>query len=60
MSAGNENETEQNLAELRQILTQPYKDVCNNCRGTGKIKQAHNSRVCPKCKGSGQRLLKLL
>jgi DnaJ-class molecular chaperone len=60
MSAADESETEQNLAELRLILAQPYKDVCNNCRGTGSVKDAHMSRDCPKCRGTGQRLLRLL
>lgn len=45
------------LAELRAILEKPYQDICNVCRGTGKIAR---SNTCPKCKGSGQRLLKLL
>lgn len=47
----------QALAELRAILEKPYQDICNVCRGTGKIAR---SNTCPKCKGSGQRLLKLL
>ena len=47
----------QALNELQTILRKPYQDVCNICNGAGKITQ---SSVCPKCKGSGHRLLKLL
>lgn len=45
------------VQELESILRQPYRDVCNVCKGAGKITALSN---CPKCKGSGQRLLKLL
>lgn len=45
------------LVELRAILKKPYKDVCNVCNGAGHITSAS---PCPKCKGSGQRLLRLL
>lgn len=45
------------VQELESILKQPYKDVCNVCKGAGKITALSD---CPKCKGSGQRLLKLL
>lgn len=47
----------QALRELQAILRIPYKDVCNVCKGGGAI--TANS-TCPKCKGSGQRLLRLL
>jgi DnaJ-class molecular chaperone len=47
----------QALDELQSILRKPYQDVCNVCNGAGKITQ---TSVCPKCKGSGQRLLRLL
>jgi DnaJ-class molecular chaperone len=47
----------QALLELQAILKKPYKDVCHVCRGEGKIT---NSSNCPKCKGSGQRLVRLL
>lgn len=49
--------TKQALTELQSILKKPYQDVCNVCNGAGKIT---DRSVCPKCKGSGQRLLKLL
>lgn len=45
------------LVELRTILKKPYQDVCNVCKGSGKITAIS---TCPKCKGSGQRLLKLI
>lgn len=45
------------LNELKDILEQPYADVCNVCKGSGKITE---NSACPKCKGSGERLLKLL
>jgi DnaJ-class molecular chaperone len=45
------------LMELQSILKKPYQDVCNVCKGDGKIT---GTSICPKCKGSGQRLLKLL
>lgn len=51
------NVTKQALSELQSILKKPYQDVCNVCNGAGKIT---NNSTCPKCKGSGQRLLKLL
>ena len=47
----------QALTELQSILRKPYQDVCNVCNGAGKIT---DHSTCPKCKGSGQRLLKLL
>lgn len=53
----NKETPRQALVELVSILKQPYKDVCNVCKGAGKITE---SSVCPKCNGSGQRLLKLL
>ena len=45
------------LDELQSILRKPYQDVCNVCNGDGKVAQ---NNVCPKCKGTGQRLLRLL
>jgi DnaJ-class molecular chaperone len=45
------------LLELQAILKKPYEDVCNECKGEGKIT---NSSNCPKCKGSGQKLVRLL
>lgn len=58
MAAAEKKEVpEKALDELVSILEQPYKDVCNVCKGSGKITEAS---ACPKCKGSGQRLLKLL
>jgi DnaJ-class molecular chaperone len=56
-SAENKNEPKQALNELTSILKKPYQDVCYVCIGAGKIT---DSRFCPKCKGSGQRLLRLL
>jgi DnaJ-class molecular chaperone len=47
----------QALRELQTILRQPYQDACNVCRGTGKVSK---DAPCPKCKGSGKRLLRLL
>jgi len=47
----------QALTELQSILKKPYQDVCNVCNGAGKIT---DHSTCPKCKGTGQRLLKLL
>ena len=46
----------QALLELQAILKKPYKDVCDVCKGGGKIT---NSSNCPRCKGSGQRLVRL-
>ena len=43
--------------ELEAILSMPYQDVCNICKGEGKLSTLS---VCPKCKGSGNRYLKLL
>ena len=48
---------QQALSELCSILKKPYVDVCNVCNGTG---HAGEQDDCPKCKGSGTRLLKLL
>lgn len=47
----------QALNELQTILRKPYQDVCNVCNGAGEITKTSK---CPKCKGSGQRLLRLL
>jgi DnaJ-class molecular chaperone len=55
--AENKNVSKQALNELISILKKPYQDACNVCKGAGKITV---SSVCPKCKGSGQRLLRLL
>ena len=45
------------LRELHLILERHDKDVCQVCRGDG----SNGARsVCPKCKGSGCRLLRLL
>lgn len=57
MGLANKSPSKQALTELQSILKKPYQDVCNVCKGAGKITE-HSS--CPKCKGSGQRLLKLL
>ncbi len=57
MSLANKEGSQQALLELQSILKKPYQDVCNVCRGTGKITETSN---CPKCKGTGQRLLRLL
>lgn len=57
MSVADNKVPKQALSELRSILRKPYQDVCNVCQGGGKIT---NNSICPKCKGSGQRLLKLL
>jgi RecJ-like exonuclease len=46
----------QALVELRSILKKPYQGACNICKGSGKIT---DKSECPKCKGSGQRLLDL-
>ena len=55
--AENKNVPKQALNELTSILTNPYQDACNVSNGAGKIT---DSSVCPKCKGSGQNLLRLL
>jgi DnaJ-class molecular chaperone len=55
--ATNKNVPRQALTELTSILKKPYQDACNVCKGAGKIT---DNSICPKCKGSGQRLLKLL
>jgi DnaJ-class molecular chaperone len=47
----------QTQLELEAILRTPYQDVCNVCKGEGKITAMSK---CPKCKGSGSRLLRLL
>lgn len=57
MSAAKKEPPKQALVELQSILKKPYQDVCNVCKGEGKITE---SSVCPKCKGSGQRLIRLL
>lgn len=57
MSLANKDAPQQALLELQSILKKPYQDVCNVCRGAGKIT---NTSTCPKCKGTGQRLLRLL
>lgn len=55
--AENNKAPKQALSELTSILKKPYQDACNVCKGVGKIT---DHSICPKCKGSGQRLLKLL
>lgn len=57
MTVTDKNVPQQALVELQSILKKPYQDVCNVCHGNGKIT---DNSTCPKCKGSGQRLLKLL
>ena len=57
MSAVDNKVSSQAMRELQAILKKPYSDVCNVCKGVGVI--TPNS-TCPKCKGTGQRLLKLL
>lgn len=57
MSLANKDAPQQAMLELQSILKKPYQDVCNVCRGAGKIT---NTSTCPKCKGTGQRLLRLL
>ena len=57
MNVANKRVPLQALNELQSILEKPYKDVCAVCQGSGKITE---KSACPKCKGSGQRLLKLL
>lgn len=57
MNLANKGSSTQALTELQSILKKPYQDVCNVCKGAGKITE---QSTCPKCKGSGQRLLKLL
>lgn len=57
VSVVNKKAPKQALVELQAILKKPYQDVCNVCKGEGKIT---NASTCPKCKGSGQRLLRLL
>lgn len=57
MTMADKTAPKQAMVELVSILKQPYKDVCNVCKGSGKITE---TSTCPKCKGSGQRLLRLL
>ncbi len=45
------------MEELQKILRKPYQDACNVCKGSGRITE---NSACPKCQGSGQRLLRLL
>jgi len=47
----------QALKELQAILRKPYKDVCSVCKGSGSVAK---DTACPKCKGTGYRLLRLL
>lgn len=49
--------TAQALEELQAILSKPYKDVCNVCKGVGKTP---TFITCPKCKGQGYRYVKLI
>jgi DnaJ-class molecular chaperone len=55
--AENKNVSKQVQNKLTSILKKPYQDVCNVCKGTGKVA---DSSLFPKCKGSGQSLLRLL
>ena len=57
MTMAEKKVTKQALNELQSILKKPYQDVCNVCNGAGKIT---DHSTCPKCKGTGQRFLKLL
>jgi len=57
MSLANKDAPQQALLELQSILKKPYQDVCNVCKGAGKIT---DTSTCPKCKGTAQRLLRLL
>lgn len=57
MSVAKKEPPKQALTELQSILKKPYQDVCNICQGEGKITE---TSTCPKCKGSGQRLIRLL
>ncbi|MFT6093265.1 MAG: DnaJ-class molecular chaperone [Pseudohongiellaceae bacterium] len=57
INSSNKKEPRQALVELQAILRKPYQDVCNVCKGAGSIT---STSTCPKCKGSGQRLLRLL
>ncbi|GJM14582.1 MAG: hypothetical protein DHS20C12_29850 [Pseudohongiella sp.] len=45
------------MSELLGILKKPYHDKCDVCRGEGMITP---KTPCPKCKGTGERLLKLI
>ena len=57
MSVANKAVPKKALSELQSILKQPYQDVCSTCRGEGKTS---DNNPCPKSKGSGKRLLRLL
>ncbi|MEQ8954079.1 MAG: hypothetical protein RL120_08075 [Gammaproteobacteria bacterium] len=57
MSPAKKSVNNKAMEELQRILRQPYQDACNICKGSGRITK-HS--LCPKCQGSGQRLLKLL
>ena len=57
MSAVKKEPPKQALLELQSILKKPYQDVCNVCKGAGNITETSK---CPKCKGSGQRLIRLI
>ena len=48
------------VKELQAILKQPYKEVCDACDGKGGKGKDGKSAPCPKCKGNGYRLLRLL
>jgi DnaJ-class molecular chaperone len=57
ISLADKKAPKQALAELQAILRKPYQDVCNICKGAGSTTTKGS---CPKCKGSGHRLLRLL
>ena len=42
MSLANKEGSQQALLELQSILKKPYQDVCNVCKGTGKITETSN------------------
>ncbi len=43
--------------ELLAILKKPYQDVCRSCEGTGR---ASPMQACQVCRGTGNRLLRLI
>lgn len=43
--------------ELLAILKKPYQDVCRSCEGTGR---ASPMQPCQTCRGTGNRLLRLI
>ncbi len=57
MSAADKEPPMQALVKLWSMLKKPYQDVCNVCKGVGKITE---TKICPKCKKSGRRLIRPL